>query len=74
MNGWKPRRQWEELDSENISEPVTLQGGKRYWVEALFKEGTVDESFAVTWQMPDEPPPKNGDPPIPGEFLEHLLE
>ena len=67
-------RAWEELKSESISQPIHLQAGQRYWVEALFKEALGADRFAVTWQKPDAPPPKNGDPPIPGEFLEHLLE
>ena len=71
---WQPQRKWQEFNSENISHPIYLQGGKRYRVKALFKEGTVGDHFAVTWQMPDEPPPKNDDPPIPGEFLQFPLE
>ena len=62
---WKASRQWEELGSESVSKPIQLQAGKRYWIEALFKEASNVDSFAVTWQMPGEPPPQNGDPPIP---------
>ena len=74
MNGWREPLSWELLEPENISKPITLEAGQRYWVEALFKEGSGGDHFAVTWQIPDEPPPKNGDPPIPGEFLDHQLE
>ena len=73
--GWHPnKRGWQTLEPDNISEPQTLEAGKRYWIEALFTDTGVKDHFAVTWQMPGEPPPKNGDPPIPGEFLEFQLE
>ena len=72
---WHPlKRGWQSLGPDSISPPQTLQAGKRYWIEALFREAGVDDHFAVAWQMPGEPPPKNGDPPIPGEFLEFHLE
>ena len=73
--GWNgARRGWQTLGPKNISTQIMLQAGRRYWVEALFREQTHGDHFAVTWQMPGEPPPKNGDPPIPGEFLEFQLE
>ena len=73
--GWSPHwRGWQTLGPESVSSAITLHAGKRYWVEALYKEKRVDDRFAVTWQMPDEPPPKNGDEPIPGDYLEFQLE
>ena len=75
LTGWnETRRGWQTLGPDNISAPITLQAGKRYWVEALFTEQTHGDHFAVTWKMPGKPPPENGDPPIPGEFLEFQLE
>lgn len=53
----------------NISEPVHLEAGKRYYIETLFKEDLVGDHLQVAWQMPGQPPPKNGDPPIPGPYL-----
>ena len=49
----------------------TVRGGLRK--EAYEKGSGIDHS-AVNGQMPDKPPPKNGDPPIPGEFLEFQIE
>ena len=72
--GWRGERRWETIPPESVSEPQTLQAGKRYWIEAWFREQKVDDYFAVTWQIPGEPPPKNGDPPVSGEFLEYLVE
>ena len=54
---------------ENISKPILLDAGKRYYVESLMKEDTGGDHLAVTWQMPGEPPPKNGAAPIPGKYL-----
>ena len=67
-------RGWRTLSPANISAPIAMQAGKRYWVEALFLEVQGGDHFAVIWQMPDKPPPKNGAPPIPGKYLEHRLE
>ena len=74
LNGWHSSREWETLKPDNISDPIRLEAGKRYWVEAHFKQGHGRDHLAVTWRMPDKPPPKNGAPPIPGEFLEFLVE
>ena len=73
-NEWHGARQWETLNADCISKPILLEAGKRYWVEAHHKEGRSVDHLAVTWQMPDHPPPKNGDPPIPGEYLEFHIE
>lgn len=62
LEGKSRTRDWERLRSESISKPVRLEAGKRYWVEALHREASGADLFAVTWQMPDEPPPKSGLP------------
>ena len=71
VDGWAKYRQWEELSEESVSAPVRLEQGKRYWLEAIFREGTGEDHLSVTWQVPGGRPPLNGDPPIPGDFLEH---
>ena len=68
------QRGWQTLRPDNISSPITLQADKRYWIEALFREKMIGDHLSVTWQMPGEPPPKNGDPPIPAKFLGFQLE
>ena len=61
---------WSRVRPEGKSRPLPLQAGKRYWIETRFKENTASDYLAVTWQMPGQPPPRNGDPPISGEFLD----
>ena len=67
-------RTWWTRNQEHISEPIYLEAGKRYWIEALYKKAQGGAHFSVTWQMPGDPPPTNGDPPIPSKFLQHRLE
>ena len=70
---WNPSRLWVlphgRPKQENVSEPIRLEAGRHYYVEALMKEGKVLDNLAVTWQLPGEPPPENLAPPIPGAYL-----
>ena len=74
LTGWRGAKHWETIAPKSISEPKALQADKRYWIEAWYRQQTGKDHFAVTWQMPGEPPPKNGDPPISGNFLQHQVE
>jgi hypothetical protein len=38
-----------------MSTPVSLVGGQKYYIEALFKEGGGGDNLAVAWQGPDSP-------------------
>ena len=69
---WTPKRQWRSRSAK--SQPIFLKRGKRYSIRALFKEGASFDYLAVAWQMPGQPPPNDGDPPIPGLFLQHRPE
>ena len=53
-----------------VSKSIHLEAGKRYSVKALMKEDSGEDHLSVTWQMPGDEPPKPGDPPISGEYLE----
>jgi len=72
---WNGARQWVVTDRrnaanpENRSAPIPLVAGKRYYVEALMKEGGGGDHLGVTWRAPGQPVPANGAPVIPGEFL-----
>ncbi len=70
---WSGPRSWIDSPSRpepsNISAPIRLEAGRKYYVEALMKEGGGGDNLAVTWQKPGDPVPVNGDPPIPGEYL-----
>jgi len=57
------RREWKS--GETQSQPVQLIGGRRYYVEALHKEGTGDDHLAVGWQLPVG----SVERPIPGRRL-----
>jgi hypothetical protein len=56
----------------NVSTPIALQAGRRYYVTALMKEGSGGDNLAVAWQTPGGPAVTNGSPPIPGANLAYL--
>lgn len=51
VSGWTTPRQWDKYSSQQ-SAPVNLVAGRRYYVEALLKEGTGGDHMAVGWQLP----------------------
>lgn len=55
---------------ESISREINLQAGRRYYIEAIAKEGGGGDNLAVAWQMPGGEIPRNGSIPISGEYLE----
>jgi serine/threonine protein kinase/WD40 repeat protein len=67
------RRAWGANPSA-VSKPIHLEAGKRYAIKALMKEDSGDEHISVTWQMPGDPGPKPGAPPIQGEYLEFEIK
>lgn len=72
-DSWSMPREWNPSPmgggANKRSEPITLAAGHSYYVEALMKEGGGGDNCAVAWQKPGDPPPVNGDPPIPGQYL-----
>jgi hypothetical protein len=56
-------------DSLNTVGWIHLEAGRRYYIEALMKEGGGEDNLDIAWQMPGGPPVVNGQAPIPGEFL-----
>ncbi|MHC4745535.1 MAG: lamin tail domain-containing protein, partial [Planctomycetota bacterium] len=62
-DGWSPAREWQTGNEH--SDPVYLEYGNKYYIEALMKEGTGGDNLAVTW---DGPRMSHGEP-IPGAFL-----
>src|SRR5262245_3331461 len=70
---WTASRAWQEpRDNNNLvqkSSPITLTNGRRYYLEAVQKEGTGGDNLAVAWQKPGDPVPANGSAPIPGSYL-----
>jgi glucose/arabinose dehydrogenase len=52
--GWAAPREWTKYP-EQKSVKINLVGGRKYYVEALFKEGAGGDNLAVGWQKPSNP-------------------
>jgi regulation of enolase protein 1 (concanavalin A-like superfamily) len=52
--------------AEQHSQPITLQGGQRYYFEVLHKENTGSDHLSVAWTRPGETSPEV----ITGAYLE----
>lgn len=64
INGWTESEQWDRYPSQKSS-PVRLIAGKKYYVEAIHKQGDGGDQLAVGWSLPN----KQLQRPIPGDFL-----
>jgi len=60
------------VGDEATSEFITLEGGKAYYIEALFNEGGGGDNIAVAWTTGDAV--AAGAQPIAGEFLSPWIE
>ncbi|APZ95361.1 DUF7133 domain-containing protein [Fuerstiella marisgermanici] len=69
MNRWTPSREWDKY-REQKSKPIHLKAGRRYYIEALHIEATVDDCLAVGWQLPDGTIER----PIPGRRLSTVAD
>jgi len=49
---WTGAREWGKFPDDQQSDPVTLEAGEKYYVEALFKEGSGGDGVAVGWGGP----------------------
>ncbi len=58
-------KRWEWKAGESQSAPITLAGGRRYYIEAIHKEATGEDHLAVGWQLPIGAMER----PIPGKRL-----
>jgi hypothetical protein len=63
VQSWAPAREWTWSPSQE-SQPIRLEAGRRYYIEALHKQGTAGDGLAVAWQ-----PPGAGREIIPGRAL-----
>jgi hypothetical protein len=56
--GWTPSRDFDNTgggtgDADlQMSDPVTLQAGQKYFIQALHKEGTGGDNISLAWQGP----------------------
>ena len=55
--------------SDQALGPIALTAGRRYYSEALHKEGGGGDNISVAWQVPGGAEPADGDSPIPGRYL-----
>ncbi|HEY9173736.1 MAG TPA: lamin tail domain-containing protein, partial [Verrucomicrobiae bacterium] len=51
VTGWTPSRTWDWEGSQQSS-LISLTAGKRYYIEALMKEGGGGDNLAVRWRLP----------------------
>jgi hypothetical protein len=58
---WTDPREWTRYGTQQ-SAPVYLEAGRRYYIEALHKEGWGGDNLAVGWKLPDD----TYERPIPG--------
>ncbi|MHC4545100.1 MAG: FN3 associated domain-containing protein, partial [Planctomycetota bacterium] len=57
---WSQSREWQTGTEQ--SAPIALVGGRKYYIEALHKEGTGGDNLAVTWSL-------NYGQPIEGQYI-----
>jgi dienelactone hydrolase len=61
---WTGPREWTRFP-EQKSQPVKLEAGKKYYIEAIHGEGGGGDNLAVGWTLPDNKEER----PIPGNRL-----
>lgn len=54
VSGWTAAREWDKYASQQ-SDAVQLQAGRRYYIEAVHKEGGGGDHVGVAWQGPGLP-------------------
>jgi hypothetical protein len=54
IKGYSNPRQWNKHFSQK-SALIHLEKGKRYYIEALHKQGWVNDNLAVAWRLPSSP-------------------
>ncbi|MDT8301245.1 MAG: LamG-like jellyroll fold domain-containing protein, partial [Sedimentisphaerales bacterium] len=59
VDGWAPARAFDgeagSPGTRQMSEPIALVGGQKYYIEGIYKEGGGGDNLAVAWQGPDSP-------------------
>ncbi len=69
ISGWAGSRDWNKFASQESTE-ISLVAGRRYYIEALQKEGNGGDNIAVAWQLPDA----TFEGPIPGNRLSPWID
>jgi hypothetical protein len=58
-------REWDKYRSQLSATTISLEAGRRYYIEALHKQGVGTDHVAVGWQLPDGTMER----PVPGSRL-----
>ena len=66
---WTGSREWNRHSTQK-SATIRLETGKKYYIEALHKEGAGGDNLAVAWQLPNN----TIEAPIPGSRLSPYKE
>jgi len=53
-NSWTGSREFDNMP-EQMSAPIALEAGGKYYIEGIYKEGGGGDNMAVAWQGPDSP-------------------
>lgn len=64
VTGYTAKRQWDKYASQK-SQPIWMEAGGQYYIEALHKEASGQDHLAVGWQLADGTMER----PIPGTRL-----
>jgi hypothetical protein len=64
VSGWTHPNEWTKYTSQQ-SIAIQLAAGRRYYIEALLKEGTGGDHLSIGWSLPDGTLER----PIPGNRL-----
>ncbi|MFS4494807.1 PA14 domain-containing protein [Maribacter sp. 2308TA10-17] len=65
---WASNRQWDKFATQK-SQGISLEKGKRYYIEALMKEASAGDNLAVGWRKPSEGDGTVASEVIPGSVL-----
>ncbi|MFH1719362.1 MAG: PA14 domain-containing protein [Planctomycetota bacterium] len=59
VDGWCPARAFDgdqgSPGTRQMSAPIPLVGGQKYYIQAIYKEGGGGDNLAVAWEGPDSP-------------------
>ena len=78
---WNGSRQWINGANQasrgtppvNISAPIHLDAGGKYYIEALMKQNGGGDNLSVAWRLPGGTAPSDGGSPIPGQYLSSAI-
>jgi len=48
---WVSPRQWNWYPNDQHSDPIALEEGKSYYLEAIYKDGGGGDNLAIAWEM-----------------------